>query len=258
MARDFLSEILRAKRAEIEKRKISNPLVFDRAEAVSRRSFVEAISRPGINLIAEIKKASPSKGVLKTDLDPFEMAALYEAAGAAAVSVVTDRAFFAGDIDFIGRARAATKAPILRKDFIIDKYQVIESFTAGADALLLIAAALPGAQLARLHAFCEEMQMETVVEVRDRRELERAHDAGARIVGINNRDLATFKADVKTTLDLMPHVGPGRIVVSESGISAPEQIRALAAAGVNAVLIGEALVTARDPRAKARELFHGL
>ena len=255
MAESFLPKILDSTRRRVELAKARRPLSLDLLPAVRNRGFGKALAGPDIGLIAEIKKASPSKGPLNPDLDPAQLAQTYEQAGAVAISILTEPEFFLGDLSSIGQARKQIRLPILRKDFILDRYQILESIEAGADAVLLIAAALDDPTLLDLMTFCRQTGLETFVEVHDRRELERALDAGAKIIGINNRNLTTFEVNLDTTFDLLPHVPTGRILVSESGIHEAGQIRKLKNAGVQAVLIGQALVTADDPAEKIRELF---
>jgi len=257
MAESFLAKILERKRAEVARAKRVRPLSLADAGKRSRPPFGAALSGQRIALIAEIKRASPSKGDLNPDLDPGETAALYERAGAAALSVLTDHAFFKGELGDIEAVRAATTIPVLRKDFIIDRYQVVESVIAGASAVLLIAAALDDGVLEDLIGCCKEAGIECLVEVHGREELSRVQAAGASIIGVNSRDLVTFKVNPAIVFDLLPFVDPGRIVVAESGIREAAQVRALGEAGVHAVLVGETLVTAGDVGAKVRELFGG-
>lgn len=257
MAESFLAKILERKRAEVARAKRARPLSLADVGKHTRPPFGGTLTGQRISLIAEIKRASPSKGDLNPDLDPGETAAVYERAGAAAVSVLTDQAFFKGELEDIESVRAAATIPVLRKDFIIDRYQVIESVAAGASAVLLIAAALDDGVLEDLLGCCKEAGIECLVEVHDRDELDYAQKAGASIIGVNSRDLVTFEVNAGIIFDLLPFVEPGRIVVAESGVQSAGQVQALSEAGVHAVLVGEALVTAGDVGAKVRELFGG-
>jgi indole-3-glycerol phosphate synthase len=227
------------------------------AEARPVRSFVEALRGPGIGLVGEVKKASPSRGLLREDLDPVFLAESYAAAGAAAISVLTDEKHFQGSLEHLSRIREALPdgPPLLRKDFLFEEYQLYEARCSGADAVLFITAILEPALLSKLIATSASMGMDSLVEVHDEKELELALAADARIIGINNRDLRTFDVDLSTTERLVPLVPAGRTIVAESGIFVRDDIRRLEAAEVHAVLIGEALVTSPDPRAKIRELF---
>ncbi len=255
--KDFLAEILAVARDGVAARAARKPLAELKREAAGggrRGRFIEALSAPGTAVIAEVKRASPSKGMLHPDLDAAETAALYEEAGAAAVSVLTEERYFRGSLEDLRRARAACGLPLLRKDFIVDPYQVWEAAAAGADCVLLIAAALPGAELERLAAAVGEAGLDCLVEVHDRRELERALAAGAPLVGINNRDLKTFAVRLETTIELAPLVPGGVTVVGESGIRGADDVRRLAAAGVDAVLVGELLVRGGSPAGKLAEL----
>ena len=255
MASDFLARILAAKRREVEARKIAKPLGEEMFRSRRPGAFRRAFAGDRVSLIAEIKRASPSKGPLRPDLSPADLARAYETAGAAAVSVVTDHEFFGGSLDDLREARAACRLPLLRKDFVIDPYQVLEAAEAGADAVLLIVAALPGLALGGLMAEARAVGLDSLVEVHDARELEAAQRAGATIIGINNRDLATFQVDPRTVFDLLPGVARGVLVVAESSIRSAQDVLALREAGVRAILVGEALVTAPDPGARIRELM---
>jgi indole-3-glycerol phosphate synthase len=219
--------------------------------------FAEALRGDTISLIAEVKKASPSRGVLREDFDPVALAEAYAGAGAAAVSVLTEEPHFQGSLDDLASIRDALPdgPPLLRKDFLFDPYQLHEARVQGADAVLLIAAILGPARLAQLIDLARSLDMDALVEVHNEPELGRALAAGANLVGINNRDLRTFDVDLATTERLRPLVPPDITVVSESGIRVPADIERLQAVDVQAVLIGEALVTVADPAAKIRELF---
>lgn len=206
-------------------------------------------------VIAEIKKASPSKGVLREDFDPPAIARSYEAAGAACLSVLTDAKYFQGAVGHLARARAVTTLPALRKEFIVDDYQIAESRALGADAILLIAAVLDNAQLAAFEAQARELGMAVLVEVHDAGELDRALRLATPLVGINNRNLRTFAVSLATTLDLLPRVPSDRIVVAESGIATQHDVAALHAAGVHAFLVGEAFMRVPDPGSALEGLF---
>jgi indole-3-glycerol phosphate synthase / phosphoribosylanthranilate isomerase len=221
-----------------------------------RRPFLPAIARPGqINVIAEFKRRSPSRGVIREDLHPMQVAQAYEVGGAAALSVLTEEQFFGGSMDDLKDARAATLLPALRKDFVIDPYQVWEAWYAGADAVLLIVAALSDAELKALHQTAQEAGLDTLVEVHDRVELERALTAGARAIGVNNRDLRTMEVRLENALELARFIPAGIVAVAESGIRGPGDIRRLREAGYDAYLIGETLMTGQDPRATLETLI---
>jgi indole-3-glycerol phosphate synthase len=254
MPADFLSRILEAKRAEVAARKGARPLRPTRLPEERRGAFAAALAAEGLSLIAEIKRASPSKGVLRADLDPRELALIYRAAGARAISVLTDEPFFRGSLADLEAARAA-ELPLLRKDFVIDPYQVWEAAAAGASAVLLIVTALAGEALGELLAAAEEAGLDALVEAHDRTELERALAAGAKIVGLNSRNLRTFETDLDAALELAPRLPRGVLNVIESGIHDRFDVRRVRAVGANAVLIVETLVTAIDPAQKIAELL---
>jgi indole-3-glycerol phosphate synthase len=256
----MLERIAAEKRARIGVLKRERPLaelkeLLSGAEPV--RPFAEALVKPGISVIAEVKKASPSRGDFNLETPVEELAARYGAGGARAVSVLTEEAFFKGSSADLQAVRRAVDLPVLRKDFIIDAYQLYESRVLPADAVLLIAGLLPEKTLKRYLEICGELGLAAVVEVHEAGEVAAALRAGAKILGINNRDLRTFRTDVRHTLHLAGLVPEGIILVSESGISRAEDVRKLAGAGVDAVLVGEALVLAADPAAKIRELLGG-
>lgn len=256
----ILGEILNAKRDEVRARRSSRPFASVRGEAESRggrRSFRGALDGDRLSLIAEIKKASPSEGTIREDFDPASIAAAYGRAGAAAISVLTDGPYFGGDLAHVAEARRAAELPILRKDFVVDEYQIAEAGAAGADAFLLIVAALSRGAIADFLAFGRELGLDGLVEVHDRNELDVAFAAGADLVGVNNRDLRTFAVDLRTSLDLGPAMPGGIIRVSESGIRGPDDLRALRAAGFDAVLVGTALMRAASPEEAARRLVEG-
>jgi indole-3-glycerol phosphate synthase len=257
----MLETILENKRAEVGQAKTRMPLPeLERRleDAAPARSLMQALAGkkgPGHRIIAEIKRASPSKGVLRSDLDPVTWGEMYQRAGAAAISVLTDEKFFQGSLSHLADIRSnVSDIPLLRKDFILDPYQVWEARFHGADAVLLIVRALDNASLRELLKTTHERGMEALVEVHVEEDLERALGVGARIIGINNRDLKTFTVDTAVTERLMERIPGDVVVVSASGIHGPEQILSLESRGVKAFLIGETLVTARDPEAKLKEL----
>jgi indole-3-glycerol phosphate synthase len=255
-----LEPIVTATREEVERRRLTVPLAeleraaSERAASDPVRPFAEALAAPGLSLIAEHKRRSPSAGVIRADLQLRDVVGAYERGGATALSVLTEGPSFGGSLDDLRAARTASRLPILRKDFVVDAYQVAESLAAGADAILLIVAALSESQLRSLHASARELGLTVLVEVHDERELERAAAAGAEVIGINNRDLTTLRVDVNRTFELLPRIPEGATVVSESGFSRPEQLGRLAEAGVHAVLIGEALMRSPDIEAAVRQL----
>lgn len=219
------------------------------------RDFTRAIRKPGwITLIAEVKKASPSAGVIRADFDPVAIGRTYEQHGAAAISVLTDAEFFQGSLAYLTAVRAAVTCPVLRKDFILDRYQLLEARAAGADAVLLIAECLPGEQLATMHQQATKLGLHTLIELHDADELPRVLDTGGPVIGINNRDLRTFRTRLEHTLELLPKIPADRTVVSESGIATHADLMRLGAAGAKAVLIGESLMRAPDIGAAVDEL----
>jgi indole-3-glycerol phosphate synthase len=261
---DILARILATKADEIAAAKRARPLaeVLARTRAQSPPRDFEAALRARIAagrpaVIAEIKKASPSRGILRADFDPPAIAASYEESGAACLSVLTDRQYFQGAPEFLTAARAACALPVLRKDFIVDEYQVVEARGMGADAVLLIVAALADARLAMLEACAQDLGMAVLVEVHDGVELDRALRLATPLVGINNRNLRTFDVSLATTLDLLPRIPAGKLVVTESGILAPVDVAAMRAHGVGAFLVGEAFMRAADPGAALAALFAG-
>jgi indole-3-glycerol phosphate synthase len=254
----MIEELVEATRAGVERRRAEVPVedleqrLADRPE---QRPFGEALVRPGLSVIAEFKRRSPSAGEIRPGATPPEIARLYEDAGAAALSVLTDEPHFGGSLDDLREARAACELPVLQKDFIVDGYQLYEAAAAGADAVLLIVAALDPEGLARLYEEARGLDLDVVVEVHKESELETALTVDADVFGINNRDLDDFTVDVQTTFELITDVPAGKTVVSESGIAERETLDELARVGVDAVLIGEALMRAEDPGAKLRELI---
>jgi indole-3-glycerol phosphate synthase len=224
------------------------------SRAGAERPFRDALACPGIGVVAEFKRRSPSAGVLREDPQLAEVVGAYERGGAVALSVLTEGPNFAGSLEDLGGARAASALPILRKDFIVDPYQLEETRLAGAAAVLLIVAALAGPELGALYEEARAMGLEVLVEVHDRGELHTALELGAEIVGINNRDLRDFSVDVERTARLIGEVPPGVVAVSESGIESPAHVRRLEEAGVQAVLVGEALMRSTDPEMAVRRL----
>jgi indole-3-glycerol phosphate synthase len=258
MTRTILDKILAAKKREVERHKQAVRLT-SLLECIGRRkaplAFAPALKGDGIKLIAEVKKASPSRGILRPYFDPMALAKTYAESGAAAISVLTDAEFFQGSPEHLAAIRETVSLPLLRKDFIYDEYQLYETAAYGADALLLITAILEPKQLEKMITISRSLGLGCLVEVHNEEELNKALTSGAEIIGINNRDLKTFEVDVNTTRRLRPLVPENKIVVSESGISRREDIKDLQAWGVDAVLIGEALVTARNIPEKIKELM---
>lgn len=259
---DILKKIVARKHEEIAACRARIPeaeLTARLADADAPRGFVAALQarvdagRPAV--IAEIKKASPSKGVLRTDFRPAEIARSYAAGGAACLSVLTDIDFFQGSDAYLQEARAACALPVIRKDFIVDPYQVVEARAIGADCILLIAACLDDEQLHALNGQAHDLGMDVLIEVHDGAELSRALRTGNRLIGINNRNLRTFEVSLQTTLDLLAQIPPERLVVTESGILVPQDVQLMRRHGVNAFLVGEAFMRADDPGARLAELF---
>lgn len=261
-----LDEIVSHKREEVRGRLRDEPLGSVQARAVRAprpRDLAAALrASPGVALIAEVKRASPSKGLLCPDFDPVRLATTYAESGAAAISVLTDEAFFQGSLADLTAVRRAVDGvdgavPVLRKDFIVHPYQVYEARAAGADALLLIAAILTDEELAGLLLLTRALGMTALVEAHHRGELERVLPLSPRVVGVNNRNLHDFSVNLSTCLSLRPLVPDSICLVAESGIHSPADVKRLAAAGIDAMLVGEALVTAPNAAAKVRELIHG-
>jgi len=259
---DILERILAVKAEEVARSKQAKPLEAVRKEALSTpppREFVQAIrariaaGRPAV--IAEIKKASPSRGVLREPFDPASIAASYERHGATCLSVLTDTQFFQGSLEHLRQARAVSGLPVLRKDFMIDDYQVLEARAAGADGILLIVAALDDARMHALEEAASELGMAVLVEAHDGAELERALNLKTSLIGINNRNLRTFETRLETTLDLLARVPADRVVVTESGILSPADVRTLRAGRVGCFLVGEAFMRAPDPGVELARLF---
>ena len=262
---DILQRIVAVKTEEVARAKAARSLASLRAEAESAdrrrdlRPFEAAlrqrVAAGGAAVIAEVKKASPSKGVLRAHFVPAEIAASYQAGGAAALSVLTDEVFFQGSAVYLQQARAACALPVLRKDFMIDEYQVVQARALGADCILLIAACLADAQMADLEACALALGMAVLVEVHDGAELDRALRLRTPLLGINNRNLRSFEVTLNTTLGLLPHVPADRLLVTESGILVRDDVLRMRAAGVHAFLVGEAFMRADDPGVALATLF---
>ena len=256
---EMLDEIMTFHRDNLPKVMAGVPLADVRAlagVAPPPRDFEAAIRTPGVSLIAECKKASPSKGLLVHNYDAVRLAKLYEKAGARAISVLTDTRHFQGTLADLRDAREAVRVPVLRKDFMFHPYQLYEARAAGADAVLLIAAVLSDTELRELLALAGKLGMAALVEVHDEEELTRALAVGPRIIGVNNRDLQTFEVDFDATARLRALIPPGIAVVGESGLKSPDDVRAMKAAGVDAVLVGEALVRSKDIGGLVRALVN--
>ena len=259
---DILEKIVAVKHQEVAAAQRRKPLAAVRADAESRvltRDFVGAMrskiaaGHPAV--IAEIKKASPSKGVLREEFIPADIAQSYAEHGAACLSVLTDVEFFQGSVDFLKQARASCQLPVLRKDFMVDAYQIYESRAMGADAVLLIAACLDDAQMKDFEAIARNLDMAVLVEVHDQAELERALKLQTPLIGVNNRNLKTFEVSLDTTLSLRTHVPADRILVTESGIQTRDDVLRMGAAGVGAFLVGEAFMRASEPGEALASLF---
>lgn len=258
----MLDEILLSKRREVEA--ASARLPFEELQArlahhTAARSFREALTVTGrLSLIAELKRKSPSKGMLRERFDPVSLAQSLQEAGASALSVLTDEPFFGGHLDFLRDVKHFTEVPVLRKEFIIDPYQVYEAALYEADAVLLIVRVLPEPLLVRCLQAAARLGVEPLVEVHSEAELEVAVRVGAHAIGINHRDLTSFQLDARLSERLVPRIPAGKLIVAESGIQTTEDVKRMQRLGVHAVLIGEALMTAADPTAKVRELFSGV
>jgi indole-3-glycerol phosphate synthase len=252
-----LDRILDDTRQEVERRRREVPLANLESAVAARgdeRPFAEALARPGLSIIAEHKRRSPSAGAIREGATVTDIVCAYERGGAAALSILTEPHHFGGSLDDLHEARGTTRLPILRKDFIIDPYQVYESAAAGADAILLIVAALGARELARLYEEAAAIDLDVLVEVHDEEELETALAVDADVIGINNRDLTDFSIDLSRTFDLLSDVPAGKTVVSESGIDSRDAVEELERIGVDAVLVGELLMRAPDPEEALRGL----
>lgn len=259
---DILDKIVAVKREEIAAAKAQKPLAAVRFDAESRvltRDFVGALrqkiaaGKPAV--IAEVKKASPSKGVLRADFIPADIAQSYAEYGAACLSVLTDRQFFQGTTDYLKQARASCSLPVLRKDFMVDPYQVYEARVMGADCILLIAACLDDQQMQDMEMLARSLDMAVLVEVHDAAELERALKLKTPLIGVNNRNLKTFEVSLDTTISLKAQVPADRLLITESGIAAPADVQRMRAAGIQAFLVGEAFMRAEEPGLALAELF---
>lgn len=258
----ILDDILAHKREEVTARQAQAPasaLQAALADAPSPRGFAVALTarleRGEPAVIAEIKKASPSRGVIRADFDPPAIARSYAAAGAACLSVLTDERYFQGHDDYLRAARAACEVPVLRKDFVVDEYQLLEARALGADCVLLIVAALDAGLLRALHGAARELGLDVLLEVHDAHELATALTLEPRLVGINNRDLRSFETRLDTTFDLLPQIPPGVAVITESGIHSADDVATMRRRGVHGFLVGEAFMRAADPGAALRSLF---
>jgi len=259
---DILNRILATKQQEVAAALAVRPLAEVRAAAearLDRRDFVAALRAKHVlsqaGVIAEIKKASPSKGVIREDFQPAEIAKSYAAHGAACLSVLTDRDYFQGSADYLEAARAACHLPVLRKDFMVDPYQIYEARAMGADCILLIAAALSGETMREFEALAHELGMAVLVEVHNAEELDTALTLSTPLIGINNRNLRTFEVSLTTTLKLLPQIGAERIVVTESGIASIDDVRLMRANNVHSFLVGEAFMREAEPGEALQRLF---
>ncbi|MDT7540243.1 MAG: indole-3-glycerol phosphate synthase [Acidobacteriota bacterium] len=261
-AQDFLSRIVEARRASVARASVARTIALMRESARAARAGAEShrlrksLERnAGFNVIAEIKRASPSKGLLRGEIDPAELAQAYERGGATAISVLTEEEFFRGSLADLRAVRASVSLPVLRKDFIVDEWQIFEAAEAGADALLLIVAALDADALARLLRVTEEeLGMDALVEVHTKDELRRAQSCGAHIIGVNNRDLRTFEVSLETSVELATLAAPGQLLVAESGLRTRDDLARLSACGFKGFLVGETLMRSDDPESALREL----
>ncbi|HVF56375.1 MAG TPA: indole-3-glycerol phosphate synthase TrpC [Pyrinomonadaceae bacterium] len=260
---NFLAEIIEKKKGRLERRRIERPLDALRVEALRVRqgtpshSFSKALSSSGqqVNVIAEFKRASPSKGIIRADFSPVDAAHAYEQGGAVAISVLTEEDYFKGSLEDLGTVRASVALPVLRKDFIFDEYQVYEAAAAGADAVLLIVAALEDQAILSLSRLAEDaLGMDVLLEVHTEGEMERSSALGARVVGVNNRDLHTFEVSLDTSVRLARRAREGALLISESGLRTREDLRRLRDCGYGAFLIGETLMRSERPEEALREL----
>lgn len=259
MTADFLTKIISDKKESVKRRKAmlgDKQTLLNNSRLTRYHLFKKAITKPGrINLIAEIKKASPSRGIIREDFDILKLAKTYQQAGADALSILTEEKFFLGKPNYIPQVIEEVSLPILQKDFFIDEIQIYDAFRLCASAVLLIVAILTDDELRRFLKLANDLDMDALVEVHDERELERALQAGAEIIGINNRDLRTFNVDLKTAERLIPKVAPGKIIVVESGLSSAEEIKRFNDLNANAVLIGETFMREEDIAKKVKEVM---
>ncbi len=257
-----LDEILAQKKKEVRqaKEKVSGEEIITKTVGLPRRrDFKSAIAKPGqISLIAEIKKASPTRGIIREDFDPVEIARIYQDSGAQALSVLTDEQFFKGSLQYLEQVRKVVAIPILRKDFIIDDYQIYQSFLAGADAVLLIAAVLSKDKIASLSSIADGLGMSSIVEIHSAEDLSKIEKLNIQIVGINNRDLTSFKTDFGATERLIKLLPKDKVIISESGIKTSQDVKRLKNLGVKAVLIGEVFMASADISGKIKEIMRGV
>jgi indole-3-glycerol phosphate synthase len=255
----ILDDIIAYKKEELAETKRSTPIAEVKSQAADAgptRGFGKTLSSgQDIRLIAEVKKASPSKGVIREDFDPVDIARTYARSGASCLSILTEQKYFQGKLEYLNAVRKAVELPLLRKDFIIDQYQIFEARAAGADAILLIAACLEKQQIEDYIGIAGELGLDVLVESHTYKELDRSLVSGAAIVGINNRDLQSFSVSIQTTLDLLKDIPEDRTVVSESGIKTRDDVVKLAEAGVDAILVGESLMREKDIKKKVKELL---
>ncbi len=254
----ILEEIARQRRADVERTRAEMPEEALRESALfaaKRRGFRAALERPGRRIVAEIKRASPSRGWIRAECDPVEIARAYAAAGAAAISVLTEERFFRGSSETLRRVRSAVEVPLLRKDFVVDPYQLVEARALGADAVLLILTLLDDGEFEQLLHSAEGLELDVLAEVHDEVELRRAVRAGARLIGINNRDLRTFETSLEVTERLARRAPEDALLVAESGIETPADLARLERCGVHVFLIGEALMRAEQPGQRLREFL---
>ncbi|MGA2757137.1 MAG: indole-3-glycerol phosphate synthase TrpC [Solirubrobacteraceae bacterium] len=253
-----LEEILESTRADVRRRRRAVPRAsLQPAGALAAHAFRDALAAPGVSIIAEHKRRSPSAGEIRPGSQVAEVVRAYELGGAAAISVLTEERYFGGSLDDLAQARAACRLPLLRKDFIVDSYQLAEACSAGASAVLLIVAALERSELRALYDEATELSLDVLVEVHDAAELEVALGLGAEIIGVNNRDLRDFSVELERTFELLDAMGPDTIVVAESGINSAAHLARLGERGVHAALIGERLMRAQDPAAALAALISG-
>ncbi len=259
MNSDFLSQIISWKQKELRNKKnlfSSFSLKLKCRQKKPLREFQNALAVPGkLSLIAEVKKASPSRGILVKDFNPIKISQVYQNSGASALSILTEEKYFLGRLSFLAEVRQFVNLPILRKDFIIDEYQIYESYLAGADAVLLIARITPQLKLIRFLNLAKKLGLAAIVEVHDEVDLLKAIDSPAQVIGINNRNLRDFSVDLKVTKKLLPLIPADMIKISESGIKTKDDVRCLKDLGINAVLIGEAFLESNDIAARIKELF---
>ena len=261
MAGSILDQIVETKRQEIETAKMTRPvqsLVDQLESAPPVRNFLDALSAHGpIKLIAEVKKASPSKGLIREDFDPVQIAQCYQQHGATCLSVLTDEHYFQGNLQYLSEIRQSVNLPVLRKDFVLDYYQVVEARVAGADAVLLIAECLDDDQLQMLHDHVVDLGMTPLVEFYEQHNLQRVMQTGAKLIGVNNRNLQTFETDLNHVIQMRSQIPQDRLLVGESGIHGHEDAQRLANAGIDAMLVGEHLMVAEDIGAAVNQLLGG-